>query len=109
MKLNDQQVETIKDKTGLSPIPDAAAADSGLEGHFGDNTFYLDAQGVYVFEELETREDGAQAVVPPGEGKGDSVTASQIAAVERAEGDSEAVTVRSIEPQATTLTVELAA
>ncbi|WP_109807471.1 hypothetical protein [Sphingosinithalassobacter portus] len=109
MKLDQQQIDTIKDKTGLTPIPETAAADSGLQGHFGENTFYLDAQGVYVFEELETREDGAQAVVAPGEGNGDSVTAIQIAAVERGEGDDAAVTVRSIQPQATTLTVELAA
>ncbi|WP_431470880.1 hypothetical protein [Sphingosinithalassobacter sp. LHW66-3] len=106
MKLSDDQVETIQAKTGLTPIPQEAAAESGLEGHFGDNTFYLDSQGVYVFEEIRSEGDGVQAVVPPEEATGESVTAVQIAAVEQGEEDG-AVSVRSIQPQATTLTVAL--
>lgn len=108
MKLNQDQVDTIKEKTGLTPIPQEAAADSGLEGHFGDNTFYLDSQGVYVFEEIRTEDDGVQTVVPPEQATGESVTAIQIAAVEQGEQEG-AVSVRSIQPQATTLTVDLAA
>ena len=103
MRLNENQVQTIENKTGLTPISDEAASDSGLAGHFGDNTFYLDSRGVYVFEEIQpVDESGA----PVGEANGDMVTAIQIAAVEPAEGD--AVTVRSIQPEATQLTIELA-
>lgn len=107
MKLNQDQVDTIHEKTGLTPIPHDAASDSGLAGHFGDDTFYLDSQGVYVFEEVKTEADGIQTVVPPEQATGESVTAIQIAAVEEGEQDG-AVNVRSIQPQATTLTVELA-
>lgn len=95
MKLNKKQVDTIEKKTGFSPVPDDAATQSGLAGHFGENTFYLDSKGVYVFE----------AVEQPSE-EGDHVMAVQIAEVEPAEGD--AVTIRGIQPKATALTVDLA-
>ncbi len=53
MKLTKQQVAMIEKKTGFSPVPEEAAGESGLIGHFGENTFYLDTKGVYVFEEVE--------------------------------------------------------
>lgn len=99
MKLNQQQSEQIQQKTGLQPLPDELAAESGLTGHFGDNTFYLNADGIYVFEEGGQPAEGSAAGA-------NAVTAIKIASVEEtAEGDG--VAVHGIEPQETTLTVEL--
>ena len=98
MKLSQDQVDQIRDKTGFTPLPDEAAAQSGLAGHFGEDTFYLDPNGVYVFEETE-QASGRQ---------GKALTAFQIAAVEgTAEEGEEDVTIRGIEPKATALTVDL--
>lgn len=119
MKLTASQVATIEKKTGFTPVPDSAAAETGLADHFGEDTFYLDARGVYVFEEVEegafpdeagavgaaataNAEAGAVAETAPKK----PVVAVQIAAVEPA-GDDQ-VTVRAIQPKATSLAVDLA-
>lgn len=97
MKLSATQVTVIKEKTGLKPLTDEVAVESGLSGFFGENSFYVDDRGVYVFEEA----DGAV----PADPEGALLTAIQIASVEPAEG--KAVTVRSIEPRTTQLVVEI--
>ena len=112
MKLTATQVKTIENKTGFKPLPDDAASQSGLADAFGDQTFYVDPNGVYVFESVEQ---------PSGEGE--AMMAIQIAEVERPpaagngankgngsdEGNSGEVTVRPIQPRTTSLTVDLAA
>jgi hypothetical protein len=112
MKLTATQVKTIENKTGFKPLPDDAASQSGLADAFGDQTFYVDPNGVYVFESVE-----------PPSGEGEAIMAIQIAEVERPaaagngasegngsdEGNSGEVTVRPIQPRTTSLTVDLAA
>ena len=114
MKLTAAQVKAIEKKTGFKPLPDEAAEQSGLAGAFGDQTFYVDPNGVYVFEPVEN---------PSGEGE--PMMAIQIAEVDRAgagagdgaeagEGGNGAdrdgeVTVRPVQPRTTSLTVDLAA
>lgn len=99
MKLTKQQTEQIQEKTGLEPVPSKVAAESGLVQHFGDNTFYLSTDGIYVFKE------GGQAA-EESSGDADTVTAVKIAAVEQ-KGDEGEVVVRGIQPQETAMTVEL--
>lgn len=119
MKLTASQVATIEKKTGFTPVPESAAAETGLAERFGDDTFYLDARGVYVFEEVEEGafpdEAGAVgAAAASNEATGavegtapkKPVIAVQIAAVEPV-GDDQ-VTVRAIQPKATSLAVDLA-
>ena len=98
MKLTKKQVKAIEKKTGFTPLPDEAAAESGLAEAFGDQTFYVDPDGVYVFEAVEQLS-----------GTGEPVTAIQIAEVERSEEDSDEVTVRAVQPRTASLTVDLAA
>ena len=100
MKLTQQQTDQIHEKTGLAPVPSEVAAEAGLTQHFGDNTFYLNADGIYVFEE------GGEAAAEDA-GDASTVTAIKIAAVEQS-GEGNEVVVRGVEPQETTLTVELA-
>jgi len=61
MKLNDQQVENVKGQTGLHPIPEDNTATQRLTDHFGDHTFYLDANGLYIWEPDDEVDSGAQA------------------------------------------------
>jgi len=118
MKLSAAQVKKIEKKTGFKPLPDEAAEESGLAGAFGDQTFYVDPDGVYVFEPVEA-----------ASGMGEPLMAIQIAEVERAGGDEagakgaegdgaggdgsdrggDEVTVRPVQPRTTSLTVDLAA
>lgn len=98
MKLTASQVTVIQNKTGLKPLPETAASESGLADAFGDQTFYVDPQGVYVFESIEN---------PSGDG--DPVMAIQIAAVEQKEDGGDEVTVRAVQPRPIDLTIDLAA
>lgn len=98
MKLTPYQIEAIRAAEGFSPITEEQASESGLYGFFGDNTFYMDDQGVYVFEEVEIEGETLKGVQP--------VTAIQIASLEPT-GNGDEVQVRSIEPLLTTTTVDI--
>ena len=98
MKLSIKQVRAIKKQTGLKALPDEAAAEAGLPDTFGDQTFYVDADGLYVFEPVEQ---------PSGEGE--PVLAIRLARVERDPEGGDEVTLRPVPPQTTNLTVDLAA
>jgi hypothetical protein len=99
MKLTQHQVDIIQDKTGLTPVPSQAAAESGLAEHFGDETFYVNNEGVYVFQEAQQPDKDSN--------QPQTVTAVMIAAVEPSGEDNELM-VRGIDPRGTTLVVELA-
>jgi hypothetical protein len=96
MKLTATQVTAIEKQTGLKPLPDSAASEAGLAEAFGDQTFYVDPQGVYVFESIENPS-----------GNGDPAMAIQIASVEATEGEGDEVTVRAMQPRSIELTVDL--
>jgi hypothetical protein len=98
MKLTPVQIETIREKTGFSPITEEQASESGLYAFFGDNSFYVDDAGVYVFEEVEIEGEPAQGLQP--------VTAVKIAALDPTGNEGE-VQVRSIQPLLTTTTVDI--
>lgn len=53
MKLNDEQVEQVGTQTGLKPIPDDNPATPKLQERFGEHTFYLDANGLYIWEPVD--------------------------------------------------------
>lgn len=98
MKLTPVQIETIRAATGFAPLTEEQASEAGLYGHFGDNTFYMDGAGVYVFEEVEIEGEPFEGEQP--------VTAVKIAAIEPTENEGE-VAIRSIQPLLTTTTVDI--
>jgi len=98
MKLTPVQIDVIREKTGFSPITEEQASESGLYGFFGDNSFYIDDSGVYVFEEVEIEGEPMAGEQP--------VTAIKIAALEPTGKEGE-VQVRSIKPLLTTTTVDI--
>ncbi len=98
MKLTSAQIDIIREKTGFEPLTEEQASESGLARFFGDNTFYMDEQGVYMFEEVEVDGESFEGEQP--------VTAIMIAAVEPT-GNGDEVQVRSVEPRLTTTTVDV--
>lgn len=98
MKLTPVQIETIREATGFSPLSEEQVSESGLDRFFGDNTFYMDDKGVYVFEEVEIEGETFEGEQP--------VTAIKIAALEPTGKEGE-VQVRSIQPVLTTATVDI--
>ena len=97
MKLNRSQIAAVRRQTGLAPLSAEISAESGLAGTFGDQTFYVDPEGVYVFERVEQ---------PSGEVP---LMAIQIAEVQAEPDSSEEVTVKPVHPRTTTLLVDAAA
>jgi hypothetical protein len=57
MKLNNAQVQQVGSQTGLKPIPDDNPATPKLQERFGEHTFYLDANGLYIWEPVDDVED----------------------------------------------------
>ena len=62
MKLNDDQVQQVGNQTGLQPIPDDNPATPRLQERFGEHTFYLDANGLYIWEPVDDVEDANEPV-----------------------------------------------
>ena len=50
----------VNKQTGLDPVPGDNPAVPRLEEHFGEHTFYLDANGLYVWEPAEESEPVSQ-------------------------------------------------
>lgn len=62
MKLSDAQITEVERQTGMEPIADDNPALDTLKGHFGDHTFYIDDEGLYVWKRLEGVEQAGQPV-----------------------------------------------
>lgn len=60
MKLNAQQVAKVHDQTGVKPVPENHPVAEDLKDTFGDHTFYLASEGLYVLESMEPPQDGGQ-------------------------------------------------
>lgn len=56
MKLNDTQMQEVTKQTGLEPIPEGNPAAPRLQERFGEHTFYLDANGLYIWEPIDAVE-----------------------------------------------------
>lgn len=58
MKLSTQQIAAIKQQTDADPVAEDHPAAGQLREAFGDHTFYVDRNGLHVFEALEAPEGG---------------------------------------------------
>ncbi|TGY87579.1 hypothetical protein E5163_14175 [Marinicauda algicola] len=63
MKLTEAQAERIKSQFGAEPLPHDEPALDPIKDAFGEHTFYLDANGLVIFEPVEDQPDAARAVV----------------------------------------------
>lgn len=54
MKLTSQQVASVKQELGADPIEETNPAMETLRNAFGDHTFYLASDGLFVLEPADT-------------------------------------------------------
>ena len=102
MKLTDQEAQSIQAETGLEPLPQDAPSQGALEEHFGQHTFYVVEQGLFVFEPVSAGDgDGADP-----DGAADQARAVQLAVWAEQDGRKG---LAPIEPQATELVASLSA
>ncbi|MEX2642051.1 MAG: hypothetical protein WD270_01265 [Acetobacterales bacterium] len=62
MKLNEVQIDVVQQQVGVEPVPDDNPAVDTLKEHFGDHTFYVGQEGLFVWEEVD-REGPEDAAV----------------------------------------------
>ena len=62
MKLSADQIEQVHDQTGVDPIPDDHLSLPELQDAFGDHTFYLDSDGLHIWEFSEAAGEEGQVI-----------------------------------------------
>ena len=62
MKLDVRQLAVVESQTGAKPLPADDPSVQQLTGAFGDHSFFLDPNGLYIFEgvDLPEAEPGAE-------------------------------------------------
>lgn len=50
MKISDQEIKEIHEKLGIHPLPEDYADLANLREVFGDQTFYMTADGLHIWE-----------------------------------------------------------
>lgn len=95
MKLTEDQVTKVRDQTGLDPYPEDHPSAEALKEHLGEHTFYLDPNGLYVWEEIQAADAG-----------GRSLAAIQLGEWHEKEDDGQRV-IRLVEPKPTEAVVDL--
>lgn len=64
MKLSPPQIAQVKEQVGAEPVP-AGPISEELTKHFGDHTFYVDGQGLHIFQTEQTEvESGSCNILP---------------------------------------------
>ena len=53
MRLSELQTQRVQEHTGASVVPDDNPSMPALKQNFGDHTFFLDAEGLHIWESLE--------------------------------------------------------
>lgn len=62
MKLNTQQIAAVKQEIGADPVEDSNPAMEPLRDAFGDHTFYVGSEGLFVLEPVDAGDaQGAEA------------------------------------------------
>ncbi len=56
MKLDETQLAVVESQTGAKPLPADDPAAEQLSGAFGDHSFFLDPNGLYIFEGVDLPE-----------------------------------------------------
>jgi hypothetical protein len=63
MRLSELQLQRVQEHTGASVVPDDNPSMPALKQNFGDHTFFLDGDGLHIWETLEAEsEEGSKLV-----------------------------------------------
>jgi len=64
MKLTEPQIAQVKEQIGADPVPVGPTSEL-LTKHFGDHTFYVDDEGLHVFQSEQAElESGPCNILP---------------------------------------------
>ena len=63
MKISDQEIKEIHAKLGIHPLPDDYADLANLRKIFGDQTFYMTADGLHIWEYAEVAGAEGQVMI----------------------------------------------
>lgn len=63
MRLSELQTQRVQEQTGATMVPDDNPSMPLLKQNFGDHTFFLDNEGLHVWESVEDDpSDGAKLI-----------------------------------------------
>lgn len=57
MRLSEFQMQRVQEQTGASVVPEDNPSMPALKENFGDHTFFLDNEGLHVWESVEAEPD----------------------------------------------------
>ena len=63
MKISDQEIKEIHEKLGIHPLPDDYATLANLKEVFGDQTLYMTADGLHIWEYAEVAGTEGQVMI----------------------------------------------
>ncbi|MFQ5974015.1 MAG: hypothetical protein ACE5Q3_16945 [Alphaproteobacteria bacterium] len=63
MKLTNAQVQKLQEETGAQVVPRDDTLEKQLLEEFGDHTFFLDGDGLHVWELIEDEQVSAQKMI----------------------------------------------
>ena len=63
MRISDREIEEIHKKLGIHPLPDDCAALANLKEVFGDQTLYLTADGLHIWEYAKVAGAEGQVII----------------------------------------------
>ena len=64
MKFTGPQITQVQEQIGAAPVEDSRTIEL-LTKHFGDHTFYVDEQGLHIFQAEQTElESGPCNILP---------------------------------------------
>jgi len=63
MKISDQEIKEIHEKLGIHPLPDDYKDLSNLKKVFGDQTLFLTADGLHIWEYAEVAGAEGQVMI----------------------------------------------
>lgn len=58
MRLSDEHIHVLRQSMGLEPIAEDNPSMPHLQQHFGDHTFYIDENGLHIWQRKEQGEAG---------------------------------------------------
>ncbi len=63
MRLSELQLQRVQEHTGASVVPDDNPSMPALKQNFGDHTFFLDGDGLHIWETVEAESDESSKLV----------------------------------------------
>lgn len=108
MKLNTQQIASVKQEIGAEPVEEANPAMEPLRNAFGDHTFYVGSEGLFVLEPVDAGGEQDAPSETAGQGASDLGEPAQLVLI-ASWANEEKNALQPVPAQATDKVIDLAA